>query len=566
MRRENRRAFPWIGMIRRVAVIVMAIWPMTAGAGDRVSYTPSFRVDATYTDNLFTTPSNEEEDILTTVTPGLSIAWEAPTVGASLSWQPSFVHYQRFSEYDTWRHLAELNARYQPGRHTLFSLKNRFHITEDPSEKDSRTGNGEETDTENETRAESPAYRAEVERIRRGRDRYLTNTGNFLMTHEFSRRLSCEVSYDIDVERNEDPTIRNSLGHKPSMEWRYWLVPRQLEMTATSTYSYKDVADAIDDPGYLEERLSPGLDVVWHVLPERCQVAGGLAYIRGVSTDNEIPAVSATGEKPLADDNWYESLKASWSFSYKTERWEISASGYHERTLTYDDDGRTIPSDDYRIFHNALRVSRPFNRRLTLFMGMTYAMTRFDGEENGINEDYIVYEPSLGVRYLLTETLPVSLDLGYLIREKADGDPEHAVTLNGQLGAWKFARHGTLSFSASSGYTQDQLGPESLGFGIHYEAKADASYEFTRELAIQAKAEYRRERYLDNKDTGGEFRDDREKSVDVALVYAPLDWLNFRLGYDWHDVSASDEPDSYTENRVALMVTASPSRPWRLKK
>ncbi len=552
--RAARRPFRvLIRILIRIPAVLLLLWVFFPGAGaaDRVDLIPRLQTGVTYTDNLYTHPTYEQDEILVTASPGLGLTWRKPTASVRMDYLPVFVRYLREDQYSTTRQDLNITAGMLPDRLTEIQFSSRFYITEDPND-----------DPENlETTITSESdYAAEAERTRRGRDRYLTGNTFFSFSRRLSRRHAVELAYAMDLLRNEDLYQRNKLIHTPSAGWTWDLLPRRIQVVTEGRYQYTDMESARFDPGYEEERLETNVEARWRLIPGRRELTWGIGYIRGVFHDN-TPVEPDT--RP--DDNWYGQLRPFWACDWKTGRTGVRYSGYYERNLTWRGGGKSDLSDDSRIFRNEIKLSRDLNPWCTAFMDYGLELVVHDGGKDGKDQDYKVHDASVGAIFQIAEDLPLTLELGYLFRDTDWNEDESIVTVNGSLGAWRITKYADIRFSAESGANRDQFGPESLGFGFYSEASARASWRPMRDLDLEIAGKYRRERYRDNEAEGGEVRDDREKTVSLNIRYQWKDWFRWTLGYRYRDVDATEETGNYTDNRFTITADMLPRRPVRLK-
>jgi hypothetical protein len=533
--------------------------PAVAVAAERITIQPYFEVDSSYTDNLFLSEENAEADIVSVVTAGIAAAAETRTSGFRVDYRLGLSQYRRFSENGGLRHELASDIWWDFSRKDRIEFIGQARVTEDPEEDPFRFA---------ETRADDFApdlgdVRAET--VRRTRNRYLQGDATLRYIRRFGPRDSVTLAYRRDFLRNEDRTIRNREAHSPSMILRFWPVPDRLFVDAAVDYLREDVEDAIGDPGYFEERIRPSVSLTYWILPRQFSLRGGIDYMRGVAWDNAL--VIEPGERP--PDNWYESLVPSIGFSYRwiPRRMEFDGEISRERAVTFGDDGLSDAADDFETWTGRLAVTRFLSRDLEIFGDYTYSRTDFFRDDGG-NENYTVQGPSLGFRYRMAEDIPIQLGIGYLLRDQEISGREGAFTLNGSVGQWEFARDATLRFDVSSGYTESNLGAERLGFGFYYDAQLNLGYRFDPYWTADAGAYYRKNRFLDYEDRTdptGETRDDRILEYRAGLSYRMRTWLFFRLGYAFRDVSATDEVDDYSENRVTFQMGVSPPRPWRIE-
>jgi len=525
--------------------------PVTGVAEIRFSVVPVISADEEYTDNLFLSEESEEEDLITVISPGVIAEAETRTANIRFSYNFGYSHYQRFSEYDAWRHNSQLTGNMNFSKHTRVEFQNAFLLTEEPAENIEDRTDAEKTEAE--TR-ETETREAETETVRRSRDRYYTNSSKIRLIHQFGKADSLTLGYGCDVLKNEDTTVQNETMHRTSAALTYGIIPQRLGLDADISYLQNDVSDAKDDPGYEEETLASAVYMTYWAIPLRLSFKPGVSYTKGVSNEKNADE----------DDNWYESLSPSLKIMYRFSRHlTVESDGYCTKAITYTSEGLTDPSDDFETWYGSVKLTHQFHRHLEIFARYASSATDYIGSD-GTDEDYTLYEPSFGIRYLPAKGLPMNLSVGYLVRDKKQTGKEAAITVNGELGPWKFAKYGSVKFKADSGYNEDHFGPENLGFGFYYNADLSAEYIFSQHVKGTAYGRYQRNRYLDNEETGGETRNDKSREIGAGLVFHPEKWWSVRLDYIHRDVSSTDEQDSYEDNRILLKLGISPARGIRI--
>lgn len=540
-----------------IAVWLLGLPPWPADAAEyRWTVQPVLSADVEYTDNLFLENDDPEEDLVKVYSPGVILEARSRTSQFRFLYNFGITRYSRFDEFNTIRHSMDVNARVGFTRRTIFDFAHQSRITEEPVE------DLEGFDADLAEDEEPEPVDVQQLTVRQSRERYLTQNNRFSLTHQFNRSDLVRFTYNLYLLRNESPEIRNENRYNPLLELIYWPIPGRLEFQGDVGYTRDDVESSDIEPGFLDEEVYPSARLNYWVIPQKLRVSAGLEYRYGVTNDEAAPA-----DILIRDDDRYESLKPIFGFSYvmRPQRLNIDGDGYHERGLTYDEDGKTDANDDFRTWYGRLRVTRRVNPRLSVFAQYAHTATRYDGDETNI--DYQVFEPSVGVSYLIGDDLPLTLSIGYLGRALDDG-LENAITVNGQLGEWRFSRRGSLRFNASSGYDQDNFGTERFGFGVRYNALLTVTYIIAKNLTADFTAQYDRNRYVDNENdpfAEEDVRDDRSLDVGLGINYQPFRWMNIRLAYQYRALDAVEDIDDYQNNRVLFQISMTPPRGIRVR-
>ena len=181
----------------------------------QATFLPRISLTEEYTDNLYLTEDNEEDELITIISLGFTteLLWQHS--GIELSYDPSYAIYNEFSENDTWRHTALLYGWSDLTRNSRLEIRNAFVRTEDPF--------GEEEI--NYLRSEDPAIEADPT-LRTSREPYIRNTTSLRFTNRFGVNDSFYFEYaSINLE-NEDETLEDNTRRTPSAGLTYWFAPQ----------------------------------------------------------------------------------------------------------------------------------------------------------------------------------------------------------------------------------------------------------------------------------------------------------------------------------------------------
>lgn len=207
-----------------------------------------------------------------------------------------------------------------------------------------------------------------------------------------------------------------------------------------------------------------------------------------------------------------------------------------------------------------LRLIRKVTPLLSVFVSHGQSYVRYD-RERGLedaapNRDYEVFNVNVGVDYDLTPTTFLTLSAGVFYKQEQGGDSTTGSQLDADL-ARQF-RRGSVRLSGGTGYDDAFFGAENLGFAQYYRASVLGSYTFTRRCSGNLAFQYRRNNYeqVDREDDTYTF------SSGLSYVFRP--WLTGSVSYVHRMVESSIPNNDYTENRVSVTLTATPTIPFRL--
>lgn len=112
--------------------IFIILYPSLAQA--RWSLTPRLYVQEQYDDNIFLRETNEQDDFITTVSPGVDLKYETPTEMIDLDYEFQKSFFSDFSELDFSGHRVRAEARKDFGPRFSASIREFFIRSEEPIE------------------------------------------------------------------------------------------------------------------------------------------------------------------------------------------------------------------------------------------------------------------------------------------------------------------------------------------------------------------------------------------------------------------------------------------------
>jgi hypothetical protein len=214
-------------------------------------------------------------------------------------------------------------------------------------------------------------------------------------------------------------------------------------------------------------------------------------------------------------------------------------------------------SDDFDRWNGSLRLIKQFTKNLEGYVQYGHTVMEFEGD----TENYQVYDPSVGVSWVIAEDTLISLSAGYYFQDRERSEDESGATLNGNIGkTWRLKR-GSINIGASSGYEESYFGAENLGFNQYYQGHGSVSYSLTQSLVGSIFGSHRRNEYINQEDD----RIDKITGAGLGITFQPITarWLSTGLNYSYHTVDSTRDENNYDENRVLLTVTLSKTIPIR---
>ena len=158
------------------------------------SLTPRIYVEGMYDDNIFLTETNEQDDFITTISPGINLQYLGPTAEVNLDYEFRRSWYNDFPELDFSGHRGSAEARNDFSQWFGAGIREIFIWSQDPIE---LTGIEE---------FEQPS-------VRRGRNRYMRNIVEPEATFRFGENRSIRLGYRYNILRNKAEDIADQDQH-----------------------------------------------------------------------------------------------------------------------------------------------------------------------------------------------------------------------------------------------------------------------------------------------------------------------------------------------------------------
>lgn len=214
---------------------------------------------------------------------------------------------------------------------------------------------------------------------------------------------------------------------------------------------------------------------------------------------------------------------------------------------------KTIAGRDYEAIAGDIRYIRKITRHFDGYVKYRHYMAyRDDG-------DHVIYHPSVGVDWDITEDSGVSIGVGMLFNTWDNNNGNYADPFL-DLNAYKvfhFSPKGSLSITASSSYDESDEEAASLGYNMSYQAGFYLSYMLARRLSSQLFGSYRLKQFKDIVN-----RQDDTIEIGGGLTWNPLKWLQLSANATHRDYKTDSAlRENYKENTISVFVRFVPERP-----
>ncbi len=222
------------------AAVLFILLCMTTSLSAEIRLTPRVSSGVEYTDNFFLTNDNpgseKESEWITAISPGVTLDITSRAADLSLSYDPSYIMYDNYSDRDYWSHAASLIGNWRTTRHLNMELTHDYLKTEDPIDEEDLT-------------------------VRRGRNPYTRNTTGARIDYQFGADNTAYIDGLYSFLENEDPAIEDSDRYGGSAGVTYWLNIRWGVDLVAETYraEYEESDDFEDTAGSirLNYRFNP---------------------------------------------------------------------------------------------------------------------------------------------------------------------------------------------------------------------------------------------------------------------------------------------------------------------
>ena len=184
--------------------------------------------------------------------------------------------------------------------------------------------------------------------------------------------------------------------------------------------------------------------------------------------------------------------------------------------------------NDRNEYDGNLRLLYRFGRVYSGFLNYRHTILNYDQETD---EDYQVYEPSIGVRVDFQDNARIQIGAGYYIQDFETSEDQQGFNITSDI--YKRWVYRTIYFDVSggSGYSIDDNGAQDNGLNIYYQGRMEMGYHFTPMFTGLIFGSYRYDEYPDE-------TPDRTENTTIAglsIEWQALQWMIIGLTYDFTD-------------------------------
>ena len=188
---------------------------LSAPVDARMTVVPGVGVGAEYTDNVYLDEKKTETDIITYVSPELTMDIRHAERSMQLYFSPSFRNYVKGTETSKTQYDAYGSVSLPISRNVVFQCTDTFLLSDDPTK-----------DTEDRS-------------IRKKREKYYRNTASTRITSQFGNMDTLFVGCEYAVLENDDPELEDTYQVTPAVGFVYRLSPDwSLSMNADYAFGH----------------------------------------------------------------------------------------------------------------------------------------------------------------------------------------------------------------------------------------------------------------------------------------------------------------------------------------
>lgn len=214
-----------------IAITFAGIFLTTASALASVEIlVPRLSVSEEYTDNLFLTKTDKEEEFTTIISPGFDYSANVKDGGLSVSYTAGYATYHKSAEDSFLRHNATVAMWSNPAKHTQATFQNFFLWTDDPVQNEGFNLLGY-------VEYEGQLFPVLDTTLRTGLNEYITDTATGNILHQFGENNSIDLRGLVSLRKELDNEFSNdNRRYQPSANLSYWMTPNfGIDMSAIYT-------------------------------------------------------------------------------------------------------------------------------------------------------------------------------------------------------------------------------------------------------------------------------------------------------------------------------------------
>jgi hypothetical protein len=392
----------------------MLLIPQQLFAAFETEFTPSLSISETYDDNIDLDNTDEIDDWMTSISPGITLNIISQKNNFSLNYSPSFVRYKDYDENDTTRHALSFSSNMALSQHVNFNISDRYIKSDDPLE-----------DTE------------DIIGVRETRNTYQRNNVDANIKFTFGASSDFTLGFSHSWLENDDDTIDDGTISDPYASYTYWFnVKHGLEINAGYTkaeFTRDDGLPPDDDYSGFTEGIGYRYRFDQH----------SVLSVDFDFTDREFESSMPGYGTSTPDYEVYEGTIGYEKSISENMSWNISTGYFIRQDDLDEDDGGFIA--DISLTKNSNRSSFNLSGR------SGWGEASLDSERRGFTKYQSV---ASSFRYQITENISNNVSVSY--RQDKDESSRKSKTIRAGFGcSWTFLRYYSMSLDYSHAVRDD---------------------------------------------------------------------------------------------------------------
>jgi hypothetical protein len=206
-----------------------------------------------------------------------------------------------------------------------------------------------------------------------------------------------------------------------------------------------------------------------------------------------------------------------------------------------------FPTDDFYQYQAELTMNYRWRLQRIAYARYSILYQDFDDEFGGINDDYVVHQPTLGFNTDLGPNTELGAEFGYFHQEVDDRSGEDGFVLNASFNTRR--ERTTFGIQTNTGYDLDYGTSQNRGTSKYSDNSTRVDYQLTEDLGLFATARYRWEDFTELDQT------DHTYGGRAGLNYTFRRWLSVSLEGGHLRRDSDDDAQEFKDNRVTLRIT-----------
>jgi hypothetical protein len=371
---------------------------------------------------------------------------------------------------------------------------------------------------------------------RNERSDYITAVTPSLTLNTLSEYTKLGLNYRPTFVWYADFSENNTTRHQGTVSWEQRMT-QYLSFNLTNTYLRSE--DPLDDPEDFDaERTTrnkywtnTGRASLGFVFGEENTLDVG--YTRIDRENDDLTLNDRKVHAPFLSITYWFDVKNGIRVDYN----------YRDVTLSRD--------DDYMRHNPGVSFRRRFSPDSIGYIGYLYDTYDFDGR----TEDYVVHTGFVGLDHAFSPEYSISARVGYFVQVNEVSENNYGPTF--RLATTRTFARGSIEIGGDGGFDS---GTERRGRGTdsreYYGLSVRGSYRILERVSIFGRAFYRWSRYEIDQVKESNFRGD------FGVRWSFMRYASLSLEYRYADRTSDIEVDTYTNNRVMLMLNVTKPYQW----